>query len=114
MLNTSSRIQYAELPFLTKVTSVIPLRTALHQALMIRAHHFMLSQLVVSNPLGAGKPTPSLFDFSAKECYKPDPSHQTTVPGICPNSPKDEQGESRDRHWKDFTPPSLRTKTTST
>ncbi|GFW69940.1 hypothetical protein TNCV_1403931 [Trichonephila clavipes] len=47
--------------------------------------------VVVPNPLGAGKPTPSLFDLSAKEYHKPDPAHQTTFPGICPSSPEDEQ-----------------------
>ncbi|GFX75239.1 hypothetical protein TNCV_3954901 [Trichonephila clavipes] len=58
--------------------------------------------VVVSNPLGAVKPTPSPFDISTKECHKPDPAHQTTVPGICPGSPKDQekQEESRDRHRK--------------
>ncbi|GFW67458.1 hypothetical protein TNCV_3391291 [Trichonephila clavipes] len=35
---------------------------------------------IVSNPLEAGKPTPSPFDISANECHKPDPAHQTTVP----------------------------------
>ncbi|GFX93703.1 hypothetical protein TNCV_1588801 [Trichonephila clavipes] len=42
----------------------------------------MQEKLVVSNPLGAGKPTPSPFDLSAKECHKRDSAHPTTAPVV--------------------------------
>ncbi|GFW02448.1 hypothetical protein TNCV_2454651 [Trichonephila clavipes] len=48
------------------------------------------SFVVVSNLLGAGKPTPSPLILSVKECHKPDP-----VPGIYPSSPEDEQEKQR-------------------
>ncbi|GFW45871.1 hypothetical protein TNCV_4495911 [Trichonephila clavipes] len=38
-----------------------------------------------------GKSTPSPFDLTARECYKPDPVHQIKVLEKCPNSPEDEQ-----------------------
>ncbi|GFX53890.1 hypothetical protein TNCV_1598361 [Trichonephila clavipes] len=59
-------------------------------------------QKVISNPLGARKPTQSPFDPSTKECHKPDPA-PAIVLGICPNTPEDEQekqGERRGRHRK--------------
>ncbi|GFT88829.1 hypothetical protein TNCV_906471 [Trichonephila clavipes] len=37
------------------------------------------------------QPTPSPFDLSTKECHKPDPVPQTTIPGKCLSSPEDEQ-----------------------
>ncbi|GFX01065.1 hypothetical protein TNCV_4580311 [Trichonephila clavipes] len=35
-------------------------------------------------------PASSLFDISEKECQKPVPAHQTTLPGKCPSSPEDD------------------------
>ncbi|GFY04526.1 hypothetical protein TNCV_4416121 [Trichonephila clavipes] len=47
--------------------------------------------VVVSNPLGAGKPTPSL-------------ALHTTVAGKCPSSPENEQERAGTGKEKDFTP----------
>ncbi|GFW39944.1 hypothetical protein TNCV_5116271 [Trichonephila clavipes] len=58
--------------------------------------------VAISNPLGARKPKPGPFDFSAKECQKPNHVHQITVPGKCPNSPEDEQVK-QGQTSKDFT-----------
>ncbi|GFT39909.1 hypothetical protein TNCV_336231 [Trichonephila clavipes] len=66
-----------------------------------KVHYEDVNQSVaVSNPLGAGKPKPSPFDLSPKECRKPGLDLKTTVPGKCPSSPEDKQekqGENTDK-----------------
>ncbi|GFV56009.1 hypothetical protein TNCV_2729131 [Trichonephila clavipes] len=61
------------------------------------------NSVVVSNPLGAGNPTPILFHLPAKQCYKLYLPLQTIVPGICSSISENEK-ENQGQVEKDFTP----------
>ncbi|GFY18051.1 hypothetical protein TNCV_3385421 [Trichonephila clavipes] len=59
--------------------------------------------LLFQIPLQQDKPTLSSFDLSTKKCQKPDPDPQTTIPEMCPSSPKDEQEKQGQESLHKFT-----------